>query len=212
MLWALETNFKKLSMTCTTSATRRTICRALGTHTESHVQYACDAFGVQDVLCNIVPCNESRVGAGGFWKIGYPASNPPRAKFKQGGGGVWGGGGFTGVFRRAGELSAGRAPRPPNPPPPPQRNTLCRAHPNTWACGPGVIRQFAPPLPTSMVGLHRLGDFRPWVPKTSGLWLSEAVMEFKIHHGVRIATRGLKRIKVGYGVQNASWGWQYTMG
>ena len=42
--------------------------------------------------------------------------------------------------------------------------------------------------------------------KNLGLWVSEAVMGFKIHHGVRIAAWGLKRIKVGHGVRNASWG------
>ena len=53
---------------------------------------------------------------------------------------------------------------------------------NSWVCGPGVIRQIAPPLPTSMVGFHRLGYFRPRVPETSGLWVFEAVMGFVVHH------------------------------
>ena len=64
----------------------------------------------------------------------------------------------------------------------------------------------------SMVGFHRLGYVRPWVPETSGLWVSEAVIGFAIHHGVSIAAWGLKRIKVGHGVRNESWGKKYTMG
>ena len=32
---------------------------------------------------------------------------------------------------------------------------------------------------------HRFGYFRQWVPETSGLWVTEAVMGFDIHHGVR---------------------------
>ena len=30
-----------------------------------------------------------------------------------------------------------------------------------------------------MVGFHRLGYFRPWVPETSGLWVSETVRGLK---------------------------------
>ena len=57
-----------------------------------------------------------------------------------------------------------------------------------------------------------LGYFRPWVPETSGLWVSEAVMGFEGHHGVSIAAWGLTRIRVRHGVRNASWGSKYTMG
>ena len=42
--------------------------------------------------------------------------------------------------------------------------------------------------------------------ETSGLWVSEAVMGFEVHHGVRIAAWGLTRIKVRHGFRNASWG------
>ena len=57
--------------------------------------------------------------------------------------------------------------------------TWCRAPLNGWVCSLSVIRQFASPL-----GFHRLGYFRQWVPETSGLWVTEAVMGFGIHHGV----------------------------
>ena len=69
-----------------------------------------------------------------------------------------------------------------------------------------MIQQFAPPLPTSMIGFDRLGYFRLWVPETTGLWVCEAVMGFEVHHGVIIAAWGLTRIKVRHGVRNASWG------
>ena len=35
---------------------------------------------------------------------------------------------------------------------------------------------------------------------------SEVVMGIEIHHGVRIVAWGLKHIKFGHGVRNASWG------
>ena len=52
---------------------------------------------------------------GGSQELDIMLKTPPRAKFKKGGGF---GGGFKGVFRCAGILSAERAPRPPKPPPP----------------------------------------------------------------------------------------------
>ena len=51
-------------------------------------------------------------GGGGSRKSDIMLKTPPRANFKKGG--VWGG--FKGVFRCAGVLSAERAPRPPPPP------------------------------------------------------------------------------------------------
>ena len=59
-----------------------------------------------------------------------------------------------------------------------------RAPPNSWVCGPGVIRQFASPLPTiegrvssAWVFLATLG--------TSGGWAPEAVMGLELHHATR---------------------------
>ena len=45
------------------------------------------------------------------------------------------------------------------------------------------------------VGFHRLGYFRQWVVETSVLWVSEAVIGFKIHHGGRNTPWGEKCIK-----------------
>ena len=73
--------------------------------------------------------------------------------------------------------------------------TWCRAPPNCWVCGPSVIQLFAPPLPACVVGLHRLGYFRQWVPKTSRLWVSEVVMGFETQNGVRDTSWGEKCIK-----------------
>ena len=47
--------------------------------------------------------------------------NPPEPNLK-------GGGAFKEVFRYAGVLSTGRAPRPPNPPPPPHNPTPNEIH------------------------------------------------------------------------------------
>ena len=77
---------------------------------------------------------------------------------------------------------------------------------------PLLIRQFAQPLPTSMVGFHRLGYFRPLVPETSGLWVSEAVMGSKytmgleLQHGGRNTSRSVMGFGMHHGVRNTPWG------
>ena len=62
--------------------------------------------------------------------------------------------------------------------------------------------------PTNVYGRVSLAWVFPAVGtrKTSGLWVSEAVMGFEVHHGVRIATWWFTRIKVRHGVRNASCG------
>ena len=57
----------------------------------------------------------------------------------------------------------------------------CRAPPNSWVCGPGVIRQFAPPLPTIEGRVSSAWVF-PATMGTSGGWAPEAAMGIELHH------------------------------
>ena len=50
---------------------------------------------------------------------------------------------------------------------------LCRAPPNSWLCGPGVIRRFAPPL-TPMRGTVASAWVFGAALRTSGGWAPEA--------------------------------------
>ena len=60
----------------------------------------------------------------------------------------------------------------------------CRAPPNSWVCGPGVIRQFAPPLPTIEGRVSSAWVF-PATLGTSGGWAPEAAMGLELHHATR---------------------------
>ena len=59
-----------------------------------------------------------------------------------------------------------------------------QAPPNSWVCGPGVIRQFAPPLPTIEGRVSSAWVF-PATLGTSRGWAPEAVMGLELHHATR---------------------------
>ena len=120
-----------------------------------------------------------------FWTPTTPPTNcRPEAPWGGGGGGggggarrggVWegvgfweGGGGWEG--RRGGRFPGGGGG--------------CRAPPNSWVCGPGVIRQFAPPLPTIEGGVSSAWVF-PATLGTSRGWAPEAAMGLELHHATR---------------------------
>ena len=96
-------------------------------------------------------------------------------------------------------------------PPPPQipllqMNYIVSGTSKQWGmrprCDPTIHT-----APTNVYGRVSLDwVFLPWVPETSGLWVSEAVMGLEIHHGVVNAQWGLKHINVGHRIRNAPWG------
>ena len=102
-------------------------------------------------------------GGGGGLGGGGLGGAPGRAVPGGGGGSRGGGGGVPGV---------------------PVGGGGCRAPPNSWVCGPGVIRQFAPPVPTVEGRVSSAWVF-PATLGTSGGWAPEAAMGLELHHATR---------------------------
>ena len=94
-----------------------------------------------------------------------------------GGGGPWRGGSRRGA-REGGSRGGGGGSRGS------RGGGGCRAPPNSWVCGPGVIRQFAPPLPTIEGRVSSAWVF-PATLGTSGGWAPEAAMGLELHHATR---------------------------
>ena len=118
---------------------------------------------------------------GGATPRSWTPSNPPtncwpKAPRGGGGGGAWRGG-LGGAPGRA-------VPGGGGVPGVPVGRGRCRAPPNSWVCGPGVIRQFAPPLPTIEGRVSSAWVF-PATLGTSRGWAPEAAMGLELHHATR---------------------------
>ena len=119
---------------------------------------------------------------GGGRPLGPGRQLPPPTncwpKAPRGGGGAWRGGSRRGAGEGGSRGGGGGGSRGS------RGGGGCRAPPNSWVCGPGVIRQFAPPLPTIEGRVSSAWVF-PATLGTSGGWAPEAAMGLELHHATR---------------------------